>query len=66
MGMVGVFSYLGAGSQDIISAGMIDAGITMVDGVRVYNFDTVVVFWIATSVVSMLLAAMLWKTKVRD
>lgn len=66
MGLVGVFSYLGAGTQDIVSAGLIESGSTLVDGVKVYNFDTVVIFWIATSVVSMLLAASLWNTQIRD
>jgi len=66
MGLVGVFSYLGAGTQDIVSAHLIDAGTTLVDGVKVYNFDKAIVLWIATSVVSMLLAASLWKTKIRD
>lgn len=66
MGLVGVFSYLGAGTQDIVSAHLIDAGTTFVDGVKVYNFDKAILLWIATSVVSMLLAATLWKTKIRD
>ncbi len=66
MGLVGVFSYLGAGTQDIVSANLIDAGTTFVDGVKVYNFDKAILLWIATSVVSMLLAASLWKTKIRD
>ena len=66
MGMVGVFSYLGAGTQDLISARLIDAGVKVTDGVKVYDFDTVIVFWISTSVVSMILAAMLWNTRIRD
>jgi OPA family sugar phosphate sensor protein UhpC-like MFS transporter len=66
MGLIGVFSYLGAGTQDIISAGLIESGTTFVDGVKNYNFDTVIIFWIATSVVSMLLAASLWNTRIRD
>jgi OPA family sugar phosphate sensor protein UhpC-like MFS transporter len=66
MGLVGVFSYLGAGTQDIVSAHLINAGTTIVDGVKVYNFDKAILLWIATSVVSMLLAATLWKTKIRD
>jgi len=66
MGLVGVFSYLGAGTQDIISAGLIESGTTFVDEVKVYNFDTVILFWISTSVISMLLAASLWKTRIRD
>ncbi len=66
MGFVGAFSYIGAGTQDIVSARLIEAGTVVVDGTKIYNFDIAVQFWIATSVVSMLLAATLWKTKVRD
>ena len=66
MGLVGVFSYLGAGTQDVISAGLISSGIRIVDGAKVYDFDTAILFWIGTSVISMILAASLWKTKIRD
>ena len=66
MGFVGVFSYLGAATQENVSASLITQGITLIDGVRVYNFDTAIAFWVGTSVLSMLLAATLWNTKVRD
>ena len=66
MGFVGIFSYLGAATQESVSASLISAGVTMVDGVRVYNFDVPVLFWIGTSILSMLLAATLWNTRIRD
>ena len=66
MGLVGIFSYLGAGTQDVISAGLISKGIEIVDGIKIYNFDTAILFWIGTSVVSMIIAASLWNTKIRD
>ena len=66
MGLVGIFSYLGAGTQDVISAGLISAGIEVVEGTKTYDFDSAILFWIGTSVVSMLLAATLWNTKIRD
>ncbi len=66
MGFVGVFSYLGAATQENVSASLITQGITLIDGVRVYDFDMAIYFWIATSVASMLLAATLWNTKTRD
>ncbi len=66
MGLVGVFSYLGAAMQENVSAALITSGSTIVDGVTVYDFSVPVKFWIATSVVSMLLAASLWNTKIRD
>jgi OPA family sugar phosphate sensor protein UhpC-like MFS transporter len=66
MGFVGVFSYLGAATQENVSAALISEGMSMADGVRTYDFDLAIPFWIGTSVVSMLLAATLWNTKVRD
>lgn len=66
LGMVGVFSYLGAAIQERVSGRLIDRGMTMVNGVRTYDFGPVIWFWIGSSVVSMLLAATLWRTKLRD
>lgn len=66
MGFIGVYSYLGAAVQESISARLIEAGVSYVDGVRVYNFDDAIFFWIACSVVSMVLAASLWNARVRD
>ena len=66
MGFVGVFSYLGAATQENVSAALISQGISIVDGVRVYDFDVAIYFWIGTSVASMLLAASLWNTRIRD
>lgn len=66
MGFVGIFSYVAAGMQENLSASLISAGVTVVDGVRTYDFDIAVLFWIGSSVLSMLLAATLWNTKIRD
>ncbi len=66
MGFVGVFSYIGAATQERISGYLVGKGTTMIDGVRHYDFSKPVIFWLGTSVVSMLLAATLWKAKVHD
>jgi OPA family sugar phosphate sensor protein UhpC-like MFS transporter len=66
MGFIGVFSYMGAGIQDKISGILIDRGTTMIDGVRHYDFSTAVIFWIGSSIISMILAALLWRVKVSD
>ncbi len=66
MGLVGVFSYLGAAAQDYLTGNLLGENMTFVDGVRVYDFDIAIMFWIGASVVSMLLAASLWNTKIRD
>jgi len=66
MGAVGVFSYIGAGVQEMVSGRLIESGTTVVDGVRHYDFSSAVMFWFGASVVSMLLAASLWKVEVKD
>lgn len=66
MGFVGVFSYLAAATQENVSAALISLGITMVNGARSYDFDMAIMFWVGSSILSMLLAATLWNTKVRD
>ncbi len=66
MGFVGVFSYLAAATQEYVSGLLISQGMTVADGVRVYDFDSAIVFWIGSSILSMLLAATLWNTKIRD
>jgi OPA family sugar phosphate sensor protein UhpC-like MFS transporter len=66
MGLIGIFSYIGAAIQENISGQLIERGMTLVDGVRTYDFSTVVWFWIGSSFVSMLLAASLWRVKLRD
>ena len=66
MGLIGIFSYIGAAVQENISGHLIERGMTLADGVRVYDFDSVIWFWIGSSVVSMLLAASLWRVRLRD
>lgn len=66
MGVIGIFSYIGAALQEQISGFMIERGMTVVDGVRTYDFGPVIWFWIGSSVISMLLAASLWRTRLRD
>lgn len=66
MGFVGIFSYIGAGIQDQVSGLLIENGTTIIDGVRHYDFSGAITFWLGGSVLSMLLAATLWKVKVRN
>jgi OPA family sugar phosphate sensor protein UhpC-like MFS transporter len=66
MGLIGVFSYLGAAVQEQVSGVLIDRGTTMVDGVRHYDFGPAILFWIGASVASLLLATSLWRVKLRD
>jgi OPA family sugar phosphate sensor protein UhpC-like MFS transporter len=66
LGMVGVFSYLGAAIQERVSGKLIDNGMTIVNGVRHYDFTSAILFWIGASVISLLLVSTLWRTRLRD
>jgi OPA family sugar phosphate sensor protein UhpC-like MFS transporter len=66
MGLIGIFSYIGAAVQENVSGHLIEQGMTFVNDVRTYDFDTVIWFWIGSSFVSMLLAASLWQVRLRD
>ena len=66
MGFIGVFSYIGAAIQERISGFLIRQGTTVVNGVRQYDFSNAVVFWLATSILSMILAVMLWRAEMKD
>ncbi|MDP9200099.1 MAG: MFS transporter [Pseudomonadota bacterium] len=66
MGFIGVFSYIGAAVQENISGALIESGMQLVDGARTYDFSAAIWFWIGSSVVSMLLAATLWRVRLRD
>jgi OPA family sugar phosphate sensor protein UhpC-like MFS transporter len=66
MGVIGIFSYLGAAIQENVSGHLIERGMTMVGDVRHYDFGTVIWFWLGSSILSLLLAASLWRVKLRD
>lgn len=66
MGFIGVFSYLAAATQERISGYLIQKGTTIIEGVRHYDFSTVIIFWVGASVVSLVLATSLWNAKVSD
>jgi len=66
MGLIGVFSYVGAATQERISGYLIQHGMVMVDGVRHYDFSTAIWFWVASSVLSLILATTLWRVRLSD
>ena len=65
-GVIGLFSYLGAASQDWISGILIENTKTVVDDVTTYSFDAAFYFWISASVVSMLLALFAWNKRPQE
>ena len=66
MGVIGIFSYIGAAVQEQISGLLIEGRMVEVAGDKIYDFGPVILFWIGSSVISMLLAASLWRTRLRD
>ena len=66
IGIIGLFSYMGAATQDWISGFLIDSSKVIVDGVAVYNFDMAFTFWIGASILSMILALSVWNVKPRE
>ena len=58
MGVIGIFSYIGAGCQEWLSGSLITSSVMIIDGSEktVYDFSTVITFWVGASVASMLLA----------
>ncbi|MGD9597215.1 MAG: MFS transporter [Steroidobacteraceae bacterium] len=67
MGLIGIFSYVGAAIQENVSGHLIERGMSFTpDGVRHYDFGPVTWFWLGSSIVSMLLAATLWRVRLQD
>jgi OPA family sugar phosphate sensor protein UhpC-like MFS transporter len=67
MGLIGIFSYVGAAIQENVSGYLIERGMTIAaDGSRQYDFGPVTWFWLGSSFVSMALAATLWRVRLRD
>jgi OPA family sugar phosphate sensor protein UhpC-like MFS transporter len=65
-GVIGLFSYMGAATQDWISGLLISSGKTIVDGEAVYNFDYAFYFWIGASILSLILAITVWNVKAHE
>jgi len=66
LGMVGVFSYIGAAIQETVSGALINSHMQGVGADKTYDFGPVIWFWLGSSVVATLLATALWKTRLRD
>jgi len=64
MGVVGLLSYAGAASQDVINGMLMDASKIMVNGKAVYNFDNIKMFWIGSVIMMIaLIIPVLWAKK---
>jgi OPA family sugar phosphate sensor protein UhpC-like MFS transporter len=64
MGTVGLLSYAGAAAQDLINGWMMDAAKVVVNGKIVYNFDSIMMFWIGSvAIMVLLIIPTLWAKK---
>ena len=61
LGIVGMASYAGAGTQDVISGYLIGANKSVVHSVSEYNFQPMEIFWITCASLSVLMSVMAWR-----
>ncbi|MGE0046013.1 MAG: MFS transporter [Hyphomonadaceae bacterium] len=66
MGVIGVFSYIGAAVQENVSGVLIQQNMQNIAGDNVYDFTPVIYFWVGSAIASMLLSLTLWRAKLRD
>lgn len=67
MGVVGMFSYIGASIQERVSGALLQAGVhTGADGVIAHEFNPALTFWLGSAITSVLLSCLVWKAKARD
>ena len=62
-GVIGLFSYVGAATQEWISGLLINMGKEVVDGTTVYNFDYAFYFWIGAATLSLAFSLLFWNVK---
>ena len=65
-GIIGIFSYVGAATQDWISGILIDKGKTVVNGATSYSFDYAFTFWVGASLLAIMIPLTLWKSEARE
>lgn len=66
MGLIGMFSYLGAAMQDWVSGKLIHAGAITVDGHPIHDFNNAFLFWLCAAAASVVFACLLWNVKAKD
>jgi OPA family sugar phosphate sensor protein UhpC-like MFS transporter len=79
MGFIGIVSYLGNALQEWVSGLLIQRGVTfatvtalneqgqaVATQVKHYDFRSAIAFWIGASVLSLVLAASLWRVKTHE
>ena len=62
LGIVGMASYAGAGTQDLISGFLIGSHKTSIGGPTTYNFLPASIFWVGSAVLCLLVSVTAWRT----
>ena len=65
-GLIGMFSYIAAATQDWISGFLIEGSKVVENGKAVYNFDNAFYFWIGCAILSILIALSVWNIKAQE
>lgn len=65
-GLIGLFAYVGAATQDCISGFLLDRHKSVVAGHTVYDFAPAFYFWIGASILSAVLATGVWNVRPRE
>lgn len=60
LGVVGIASYAGAGTQDIISGFLIGANKEVIEGANAYDFLAMGIFWTLSALLSVLMTFLAW------
>ncbi|WP_262498773.1 hypothetical protein [Pseudomonas sp. WS 5071] len=59
LGMIGIASYAGAAAGEILTGVLIEHGTTVLgDGSKAYDFQTLSIFWVSASLISVLMTAL--------
>lgn len=63
VGVIGIASYMAAGMQDIISGFLIESRKTVVNGIEIYDFSAIRLFWLGAAILSFIFLLIIWKSK---
>jgi OPA family sugar phosphate sensor protein UhpC-like MFS transporter len=65
MGLVGVFSYFGAGTQELVSSRLLEPTKRALDGATVHSFGSAFNVWLVASAMSVVLVLVIWGARPR-
>lgn len=67
MGVIGLTAYGGAALQDIVNGFLMDSAKVVTNGVTVYHFETIMMFWIGSvAIMTALIIPTLWAKKHKE